>query len=147
MVADRIRFRAVIGSGAKPAGDPFGDGDGAQVRVRARDRRHDRGVRDKQPLDAQYRATWVDDRPDRTGAGGVEDAPDLASKIAVEQVMIAGAELTSAARLLGKRPHERDAAREAVEVVRFGEEAVSRVLSARTARRQYRTDNTERLRG
>ena len=49
---------------------------------------------------------------------------DLASKIGVERVVFAGAELASAARLLGKSADERDAAREAFEVVWFGEEAV-----------------------
>ena len=48
----------------------------------------------------------------------MEDAPDLASKIGLERGVIAGAELASAARLLGKSADERDAARKAVEVVR-----------------------------
>ena len=54
----------------------------------------------------------------------MEDASHLASKIGVERAVIAGAELASAARLLGKGADEGDAAREAVEVVPFREEAV-----------------------
>ena len=45
-------------------------------------------------------------------------------KIGVERGVIAGAEFASAAGLLGKRAHELETAREAIEVVPFGEEAV-----------------------
>ena len=57
------------------------DGDRAEVRVGARDRRHDRGVGDDEPVDAEHGAARIDHRPDRARARGVEDPASLPAQV------------------------------------------------------------------
>ena len=54
----------------------------------------------------------------------MEDASDLAPEIHIERILDAGTKLATAARRLGQRADEADAACEAVEVVWLGEKAV-----------------------
>ena len=107
----------------QPARDPLGHGDGAQVRVRPRDRRDDRCVRHDEPVEAENRAAPVDDAPDRARAGGMEDAPHLRVEVFAEWPS-AWTQLVPGARGLGEPADEEHAVLEPRAVARLPQEAV-----------------------